>query len=73
MGSEILTQLTSYTELNLYNSSAIVFLFSVLVVLLDEYVVKPMRTRRWERHAASGDTEAAELLRVAKSAKVVEE
>jgi hypothetical protein len=60
-------------ELGLYDSIAIVVGFSILVVLLDEYVAKPWRTRRWEQRAASGDKEAQELLRIAKSAKVMEE
>lgn len=60
-------------ELGLYNSIVIVICFSVFVVLLDEYVAKPWRKRRWEQRAASGDKEAQELLRTAKSAKVMEE
>jgi hypothetical protein len=60
-------------ELGLYSSIAIVLGFSFLVVALDEYVAKPWRHKHWERRAASGDKEAAELLRVARSAKVVDE
>ena len=60
-------------ELGMWNSIAIVTGFSILVILLDGYVVKPWREKRWERRAASGDTEAAELLRIARSAKVSEE
>ena len=60
-------------ELGLYDSIAIVVGFSILVVLLDEFVAKPWRTRRWEQRAASGDKEAQDLLRIAKSAKVMEE
>jgi len=60
-------------ELGLYSSIAIVLGFSVLVVALDEYVAKPMRHRRWEARAESGDPEARELLRIARSAKVSEE
>jgi len=59
--------------LNLENSAAIVLGFSVLVVALDEYVAKPWRQRRWEQRAASGDKEAQELLRIARSAHVVDE
>jgi hypothetical protein len=59
--------------LGLWNSMAIVIGFSILVVVLDEYVVKPWRHRKWERKAASGDKEAQELLRMARSAKVDEE
>jgi hypothetical protein len=60
-------------HLGLWNSIAIVVGFSFLVVALDEYVAKPWRTRRWEARAQSGDKEAQELLRIAKSAKVSEE
>jgi hypothetical protein len=60
-------------ELNIWNSVAIVLGFSLLVVALDEYVAKPWRHKRWERRAQSGDKEAQELLRVARSAKVVDE
>ena len=60
-------------ELGLWNSIAIVLGFSLLVVGLDEYVAKPWRRKRWEQRAQSGDREAQELLRVAKSAKVVDE
>ena len=60
-------------HLNMYNSIAIVLGFSVLVIALDEYVAKPWRQKLWERRAASGDKEAQELLRVARSAKVIDE
>jgi hypothetical protein len=60
-------------ELGLYNSIAIVLGFSFLVVALDEYVAKPWRQRRWEARAASGDREAQELLKVARSAHVIDE
>lgn len=59
--------------LNIWNSAAIVFVFSLIVIGLDEWVAKPLRTRIWERRAASGDKDAQELMRVAKSAHVVEE
>ena len=59
--------------LGLYNSIAIVLGFSILVVALDEYVAKPWRHRRWEARAESGDKDAQELLRIAKSAKVSDE
>jgi hypothetical protein len=59
--------------LGLYNSIAIVLGFSLLVVGLDEYVAKPWRHRRWQARAESGDKEAIELLKIAKSAKVSEE
>ena len=60
-------------ELNMWNSVAIMLGFSFLVVFLDGYIVKPWREKRWERRAAAGDEEARELLRVARSAKVVDE
>jgi hypothetical protein len=60
-------------ELTFWSSIAIIVGFSFVVVALDEWVVKPMRQRRWERQAASGDNEAQELLRMARSAKVSEE
>lgn len=60
-------------ELGLYSSIAIVLGFSFVVIALDEWVAKPLRQRRWEARANSGDREAQELLRVARSAKVVDE
>jgi len=60
-------------QLGLYNSIAIVLGFSFLVVALDEYVAKPWRHRRWEQRAASGDREAQELLKLARSARVSDE
>ena len=59
--------------LNLWNSVAIVLGFSFVVVFLDEYVAKPWRHRKWERKAASGDKQAEALLKMARSAKVVDE
>ena len=59
--------------LGMWNSIAIVVGFSFLVIFLDEYVVKPWRHKKWEKQAASGDKEAQELLRMARSAKVDEE
>ena len=59
--------------LNLWNSSAIILGFSFLVVGLDEWVAKPMRSRRLEMRAAAGDKEAQELLRIARSAHVNED
>ena len=60
-------------ELGMWSSIIIVTAFSFIVIGLDEYVVKPWREKKWERLAASGDKEAQELLRLAKSAKVSEE
>jgi len=60
-------------DLGLWSSMIIVLGFSFFVVALDEYVMKPWRHRRWERRAAAGDKEAEELLRIARSAKVVDE
>jgi hypothetical protein len=59
--------------LGLWNSIAIVLGFSFLVVGLDEYVAKPWRHRRLEARAATGDKEAIEYLRIARTAKVSEE
>jgi hypothetical protein len=60
-------------ELGMWSSIIIVTAFSFFVIFLDEYVVKPWREKKWERLAASGDKEAQELIRLAKSAKVSEE
>jgi hypothetical protein len=60
-------------ELNMFNSSVIVIGFSFFVIAMDEYVIKGWRDRHWEKLAASGDEQKAELLRIARSAKVVEE
>ena len=59
--------------LGMWSSIIIVTGFSFFVIFLDEYVAKPWRTRKWERLAASGDKEAQELLRIARSAQVSEE
>jgi len=47
--------------------------FSLFVIFLDEYVVRPWREKKWEREAASGDKRAQELLKMARSAKVSDE
>ena len=60
-------------ELNFWNSIIIVTVFSVVFVLADEYIAKPWREKSWERQAKSGDKEKEELLRIARSAKVVDE
>ncbi|MFN8627773.1 MAG: hypothetical protein U0587_17565 [Candidatus Binatia bacterium] len=60
-------------QLTLWTSIAIVTGFSVLVIVLDEYVVKPWRHGKWEREAASGDARAQALLKMARSAKVSDE
>ncbi len=60
-------------HLGMWSSIIIVTAFSFLVIFLDGYVVKPWREKRWQRLAESGDKEAQELLRIAKSAKVSEE
>ncbi len=59
--------------LGMWNSIAIVLGFSLFIVFVDEYVAKPWRHKRWEKKAASGDKEAQELLRMARSAKVDDE
>ena len=58
---------------SIWNSIVFVTIFSLVFVALDEYVAKPWREKRWERQAAAGDKDKQELLRIAKSAKVVEE
>jgi hypothetical protein len=60
-------------HLNMWNSIAIATGFSFFVIFLDEYIVRPWREKKWERLAASGDKEAQELLRIARSAKVSDE
>ena len=60
-------------ELNMTTSSIIVIVFSFFVIGMDEYVVKKWREKHWERLAESGDQQKIELLRIARSAKVVEE
>jgi hypothetical protein len=60
-------------ELNMFNSSVIVVGFSLVLIAMDEYVVKAWREKHWQKLAASGDVEKAELLKLAMSAKVVEE
>ena len=60
-------------HLTMWSSIIIVTVFSIVVILADEYVVKPWREKKWERLAASGDKEAQEMLRIARSAKVSEE
>ena len=60
-------------ELGMWSSIIIVTGFSFFVIFLDEYIVRPWRERKWQRLAQSGDKEAQELLRIAKSAKVNEE
>jgi hypothetical protein len=60
-------------HLGMWSSVIIVTGFSFLVIFLDEYIVKPWRERHYERLAESGDEEAKELLRFAKSAKVSDE
>ena len=60
-------------ELNLWTSAGIMIGFSLLIVVLDEFVARPWREKKWEKRAARGDPEAKELLRIAGSAKVYEE
>jgi len=60
-------------HLNMVDSSIIVLVFSFIVVGMDEFVIKGWRQRHWEKLAASGDKEKAELLAMAKSAHVVDE
>jgi hypothetical protein len=60
-------------ELNMLNSAIIVIAFSFIVIGMDEYIVKTWRQKHWEKLAAAGDPEKIELLRLAKSAHVVDE
>ena len=60
-------------EFGFWSSTIFVTIFSLVFVALDEYVAKPWREKRWERQAAAGDKDKQELLRLARSAKVVEE
>ena len=60
-------------DLNIWSSTIIVVVFSFVLIILDEYVAKPWREKRWEKQAASGDVEKQELLRLARSARPVEE
>ena len=60
-------------ELDMFSSSVIVIAFSFFVIGMDEWVVKAWRHKHWEKMAASGDQQKIELLRLAKSAVVVDE
>jgi len=60
-------------QLDFWTSVAIVVGFSLLLVFADEYIAKPWREKRWEQQAASGNKEKQELLKLARSAKVVDE
>ena len=60
-------------HLDMISSTIIVVGFSFIVIGMDEYIVKPWRIRHWEKLAAAGDPEKIELLRMAKSAHVVDE
>jgi hypothetical protein len=65
--------LWAQTSLNMWNSTIIVVVFSFVVVGMDEFIIKSWREKHWHKLADSGDQEKAELLRLAKSAKVVDE
>jgi len=60
-------------KLNFWNSIVIITGFSFLVVFMDEYMLKPWREKKWEREAAAGDKDKQALLKLAKSAHVVDE
>jgi hypothetical protein len=60
-------------HLTMWSSIAIILGFSFFVVFMDEYIMKPMRQKRWEKAAQSGDVKKQELLKLARSAKVVDE
>jgi|WetSurSiteA1Bulk_404760.scaffolds.fasta_scaffold214463_1 hypothetical protein len=67
------SELLMIIELNLWTSIGIMVSWSLMIVALDELVMKRWREKMWEKRAARGDPEARELLRVAGSAKVYEE
>ena len=60
-------------QITLWQSVTIVLGFSFLIVVLDEYAMRPSHEKRWEKRAASGDVYKQEPSRVARSAKAVEE
>jgi hypothetical protein len=60
-------------ELGMWSSTAIVVVFSFIVIGMDEFIIKQWRQKHWEKLAASGDQEKIELLRLAKAAHVVDE
>lgn len=62
-----------FWPLHMWSAALVILAVSFIVIFLDGYVVKPWRTRKWEKRAEDGDLEARELLRVARSAKVVDE
>jgi len=62
-----------FSQLNMTNSGIIVLVFSLIVVAMDEYIIKQWRQKHWEKLAAAGDKEKIELLAAAKAAHVVDE
>ena len=60
-------------ELDIWSSTAIVLGFSLALIAADEYIAKPWRRRKWDERAKSGDKQAMELLKLARSAKVIDE
>jgi hypothetical protein len=60
-------------HLGMWSSTIIVVVFSFIVIGMDEYIIKTWRQKHWEKLAAAGDPEKIELLRMAKSAHVVDE
>jgi hypothetical protein len=59
-------------RLTLWNTLAIAFVYSLLLIAFDEWVARPWRRRRWERKAQAGDRDAQELLRIAREVHISE-
>ncbi|GBD27192.1 hypothetical protein HRbin30_02536 [bacterium HR30] len=47
---------------SLTTAIVIVLAYSVALILVDEFIAKPWRRRRWQQRAARGDAEARALL-----------
>ncbi len=43
---------------SLTTAIVLVLVYSVVLILFDEFVAKPWRRRRWQQRAAAGDTAA---------------
>ncbi len=60
-------------EMTAFNATIILTVFTVLFILMDEYIAKPLRRRRLEERRES-DPEARKLLEVAeKAARMIAE
>jgi hypothetical protein len=62
-----------FTKLDMTSSTVIVVGFSLIVIAMDEYIIKAWRQKHWEKLAAAGDKEKIELLAAARAAHVVDE